>query len=138
MTAIAFNHVALNCRDMAATERYYSQHFGFRRARVIPLGESEIVFLKAGDFYLELFAAEEFDHVAAEGDGPHAQGIRHLAFQVDDIDGVISAMGEAAQITLGPLDFSDFIPGWRTVWVADPEGNVIEISQGFVDQVGLS
>ena len=37
-------------------------------------------------------------------------------------------------ITFGPLDFRDFIPGWRSVWLADPEGNVIQVTQGFVDQ----
>jgi glyoxylase I family protein len=30
------------------------------------------------------------------------------------------------------MNFDDFIRGWRSVWLADPEGNIIEISQGFV------
>jgi len=34
----------------------------------------------------------------------------------------------------GPLDFKGFILGWRTAWLADPEGNIVELSQGFVDQ----
>ncbi|MBE2271758.1 MAG: VOC family protein, partial [Anaerolinea sp.] len=61
-------------------------------------------------------------------------GVRHLAFKVDSIDAKLAEMGSDAQVTLGPLDFSDFIPGWRTVWVADPEGNIVEISEGFRDQ----
>jgi glyoxylase I family protein len=32
------------------------------------------------------------------------------------------------------MDFDAFIPGWRSVWVADPEGNIVEISHGFVDE----
>jgi glyoxylase I family protein len=32
------------------------------------------------------------------------------------------------------MSFNDFIPGWRTAWIADPEGNIVEISQGFTDQ----
>ena len=44
------------------------------------------------------------------------------------------AMGGDATVTLGPLDFGAFIKGWRTVWVADPDGNVVEISQGFTDE----
>ena len=32
------------------------------------------------------------------------------------------------------VDFGAFIPGWRTAWVADPDGIIVEISQGFVDQ----
>jgi glyoxylase I family protein len=43
-------------------------------------------------------------------------------------------MGSDAVITLGPLAFDDFIPGWKTAWVKDPEGNIIEITQGYVDQ----
>ena len=134
MTAVAFNHVALNCTDMAATERFYGDHFGFRRARVIPLGETQIIFLKSGEFYLELFDAEGDGGESADGDGPHAGGIRHIAFKVDDIDAVLASMGDDANVTLGPLDFGDFIPGWRTVWVSDPDGNVVEISQGFKDE----
>jgi glyoxylase I family protein len=43
-------------------------------------------------------------------------------------------MGEDAKITLGPVNFDDYIPGWRTVWLADPDGRIVEISQGFTDQ----
>jgi glyoxylase I family protein len=38
-------------------------------------------------------------------------------------------------ITLGPISFDAFIPGWKTVWVKDPDGNIVEISQGYTDQV---
>lgn len=132
-----FSHVALNCLDPIALERYYSQYFGFRRARVIPLGENNLlVFLKRDDgTYLEIFTTGDKRPTAMpEKDGDAWQGIRHIAFQVDDIDATLAAMGDAAKITLGPLDFGAFIPGWRTVWIADPEGNIVEISQGFVDE----
>jgi glyoxylase I family protein len=60
--------------------------------------------------------------------------VRHLAFKVDDVDAKLAEMGADAKITLGPLNFDDYIPGWRTVWIADPDGRIVEISQGFVDQ----
>ena len=135
MPELTFNHIALACEDPEAIERYYTKHFGFRRARVIPLGSEQIVFIKSGDVYLELFKAREARPVpAAGGDGPWYPGVRHLAFKVDDVDAKLIAMGAAATITLGPMSFDDFIPGWRTAWVADPEGNIVEISQGYVDQ----
>lgn len=129
-----FHHVALNCVDLAATERFYTQHFGFRRARAIPLGpDSQIVFLKLGDAYLELFQVDGA-RPTPQNDGPAAPGaVRHLAFRVADVDATLAAMGNAAQVTLGPLSFDDFIPGWRTAWISDPDGNIVEISQGFVD-----
>ena len=130
---VRFAHVALNCRDMAATEAYYTRHFGFRRVRLIPLGDASIVFLRLGDAWLELFGAEG-DAPAGEADGPHAPGVRHLAFTVDDVDAQLAAMGDAAVVTLGPLDFGDFIPGWRTVWLRDPDGTIVEVTQGYADQ----
>jgi glyoxylase I family protein len=132
---LTFSHVALNCREPLATERFYARHFGFRRARVILPGADQIVFLKSGTMYLELFKATgEAPGPGAEKDGPAYRGVRHIAFQVDDVDATLRAMGGDARVTLGPLNFGDFIPGWRTVWVADPDGNIVEISQGYTDE----
>lgn len=133
--SLVFSHVALNCRDPLATERYYTTHFGFRRARVIPLGADQIVFLKAGSVYLELFKATgDAPGAPPEKDGPAYTGIRHIAFQVDDVKAKLAAMGADAKVTLGPLDFGAFIPGWSTAWVSDPDGRIVEISQGYTDQ----
>jgi len=133
--SLVFSHVALNCRDPLATERFYVRHFGFRRARVIPLGAEQIVFLKAGSVYLELFQAKgDPPGPALEKDGPGYPGVRHIAFQVADVDATLAAMGADAHVTLGPLDFGAFIPGWRTAWVTDPDGTIVEISQGYTDQ----
>ena len=133
MTDTVFHHIALNCKDMAATERFYGAHFGFKRARTIVLPDAQIVFLRAGDAYLELFQAKG-ETAAQQNDGPAAQGIRHMAFRVDDVDAKLAAMGGDARVTLGPFGFDAFIPGWRTVWVSDPDGNIVEISQGFRDE----
>lgn len=133
--ASVFHHMAIACKDPVAIERFYTQHFGFRRARVIPVGDTQIVFIKAGNAYLELFQAKEpLPHERAVADGPWYPEWRHIAFKVDDVDAVIARMGDAAKITLGPFSFDAFIPGWRTVWLADPEGNIVEVTQGYVDE----
>lgn len=130
-----FSHIALSCADPVATEKWYTKHFGFARARVIPLGEEQIVFLKLGGVYLELFQAKGIAPIPpAENDGPGYPALRHIAFQVEDVDATLALIGEEAKVTLGPFGFDAFIPGWRTVWVADPDGNIVEISQGFTDQ----
>jgi glyoxylase I family protein len=135
MHMATFHHMGLACRDPLRIEGFYSRHFGFKRARVIPLGSEQIVFIRSGDAYLELFQAKgDAPAPAAEGAGPEYPAWRHLAFRVDDVDAKLHEMGSDARVTLGPINFDDFIPGWRTVWVADPEGNIIEISQGYVDQ----
>jgi len=129
-----FSHIALNCRDIDATEQFYTKFFGFARARNIPLGDgARITFLRHGDMLLELFSAEG-DRADGEGDGPHAAGIRHIAFQVDSLDATLDSFGGQIPVTLGPLDFTAFIPNWRTAWLRDPDGNVVEVSQGYVDE----
>jgi glyoxylase I family protein len=132
MANTAFSHMGIACNDPIAVERFYTKYFGFQRARVIPLGEEQIVFIRSGSAYLELFQAKEESPVSSPAnDGPWYPGWRHIAFQVD---AKLAEMGGDAKVTLGPMSFDDFIPGWRTVWVADPEGNIVEISQGYVDQ----
>jgi len=131
-------HVALNCRDLGVTERFYTDHLGFSRVRVIALGETSIVFLRLGDVRLELFqAADTSDRPDETADGAAAVGVRHLAFQTDDVSALLKRLEGHSAVTLGPLDFSDFIPGWRSAWLTDPDGRVIEISQGYTDDPDL-
>jgi glyoxylase I family protein len=131
-----FHHVSLNCQDPIDIERFYTKHFGFKRARVIQLPDRQIVFLKAGNVYLELFPAQGERPASpnTSGEGLLYPGVRSISFMVDSVDAQLAQMGDAARITFGPLDFGDFIPGWRSVWLADPEGNVVQVTQGFVDQ----
>jgi glyoxylase I family protein len=133
---MAFSHVALTCKDPIAVERFYTKYFGFTRGSVFDIGGgNQLVFIKSGNVYLELFpGAEDRQGSAPEKDGYPNVGVRHIAFQVDNVDAKLAEMGADAKITLGPMDFDAFIPGWRTVWVADPEGNIVEISQGYKDQ----
>lgn len=136
MTAPQWSHTALNCADQARTEQFYTRWFGFTRVRVVTLPGAEIVFLRNGPVLLELFGVTG---AAAEAiqDGPHDRGaVRHIAFQTDDVDAFLQRMGNAAQVSLGPIGFDDVIPGWRTVWLRDPDGVVVEVSQGYRDRNG--
>jgi glyoxylase I family protein len=145
--------VALNCADQAVTEEFYRSWFGFERARSVSLGSEEIIFLRSGEVLLELFATDQTAGAelggaelpgaglagaeSAVGDGPHRRGVaRHLAFQTDDVDAFMARIGDHVTVSLGPLDFDDFIPGWRSVWFTDPDGVAIEISQGYHDKEG--
>jgi glyoxylase I family protein len=138
MTALQrlqWSHVGLNCHDQEATEEFYRRWFGFERARAFDIGGGQqIVFLRNGDALLELFPANGEPLPAAGQDGPQQPGTtRHLAFQTDDVDAFLDRIGSQAPISLGPLDFDDFIPGWRSVWLTDPDGVIVEVSQGYTD-----
>lgn len=135
MADLVFHHMAIACNDPIAVEKWYTKHFGFTRARVIPLDGEQIVFIKCGSAYLEIFQAKENQpYPEHEKDGPWWTEWRHIAFKVDDVEAKLKEMGADANITLGPLDFGAFIPNWKTVWISDPEGNIVEITQGYVDE----
>ncbi|MGF1661912.1 MAG: VOC family protein [Kineosporiaceae bacterium] len=140
-TTLRWSHVALNCTDQAATEAFYVRWFGFRRVRRAPLGGGgEILFLRRGEVLLELFAAD--GPVAASpgraadlADGPARAGtVRHLAFQTDDLDDFLETAVGHLRVSLGPISFDGFLPGWRSVWVLDPDDVVVEVSQGYRDE----
>ena len=129
------HHLGLNCDDPIAIERWYAKHFGFQRLRVYLPGPDQVVVIGNGGVALELFPSQG-DAPAARGenDGPTGAGIRHLAFLVDDLDAKLAEMGEDAPVTLGPLDMGAFIDGMRVVWISDPEGNIVELNQGYEDE----
>ncbi|MGW5200579.1 VOC family protein [Streptomyces spiralis] len=135
VNGLRWSHVGLNCRDQKATEEFYTRWFGFARARVVEADGTRVIFLRRDQVYLELFPSSAEPIFATVADGPQHPGVaRHLAFQVDSVDTFLDAAGDALDITLGPLAFDAFIPGWKTVWVKDPDGVVVEVSQGYTDQ----
>ena len=85
-------------------------------------------------FYLELFKSDS-DSPCPDpiNDGHTFPGFRHLAFKVNNVDEKLKSISNP-EITLGPVDFDAWIVGWRTVWIKDPDGRIIEISQGFTDE----
>jgi glyoxylase I family protein len=136
MAGYVIHHLALSCSDPIALERWYTKHFGFARKRVYLPGPDQVVVIGNGGVSLELFPAKGERPSAPEGDGagPEYPGFRHLAFLVDDLDAKLADLGEEAPLTLGPLDMGDLIPGMRVAWVSDPDGNIVELNQGFVDE----
>jgi glyoxylase I family protein len=143
-----FAHIALNCTDLTAAESFYTTWFGFSRSRVFELPDTTVVFLTNGVVQLELFhtpgivgsteadGQQTPDSVdAGMADGPHTPGqIRHLAFQVDDVQGFLDRVAGRIPVTLGPLAFDSFIPGWRSAWLRAPDNVIIEVSQGYQDR----
>lgn len=136
MAGIQIHHISLTCSDPLAVERYYTNHFDFVRSRVVDLGEgNQIVFLRGPGIRLELFqATAERPVPPPENDGYPWPSVRNISFEVDDVDAKLAAMGADADIAFRTLDFSAFIPGWRSVWLRDPEGFLVQLTQGYVDQ----
>jgi len=135
MPEVTFSHIGLSCKDPIAVEKFYTKHFGFRRARVYLPGPGQVVVIRSGALELELFpSTEQRPTPAVGGAGQDYPGVRHIAFLVDDLDAKLADMGPDVRITLGPLDMGQFIPGMRVAWISDPEGNIVELNQGYVDE----
>ncbi len=133
-TAVAINHLAFRCRDLAAQEAFYTKHFGFRRSRTFRRGEpGEFFMLKLGSVRVELFPPDPADGADAKG-GPQGVGYRHLAFDVAKLEPVLEAL-RADGIEPDPIiELPQLGEGFRIVFFRDPEGNVVELMEGYRDE----
>ena len=130
----AFNHIALNCSNLAEQEAFYAKYFGFKRSRTFNRGKPDEFFLmKLGAIRLELFPTDRAKTAAMQG-GEQPIGFKHLAFDVPKLEPVLEAL-RADGIEPDPIiDAGDFIPGLRLVFFRDPEGNVLELLEGYRDE----
>ena len=128
MPALKLNkvhHIAIICSNYQTSKHFYTAILNleivketFRAAR-----QSYKLDLKVNDTYqVELFS---FPEPAARPSRPEACGLRHLAFEVDDIVaavGILNAKGvetEAIRV--------DEITGKRFTFFADPDGLPLEL-----------
>lgn len=126
----AIHHIAYHCRDRIALERFYTKHLGFRRARVFNAAtENEFVMLRLGACCIELFASPEPE---AQAEKPHL-GVKHLAYEVEDLDAMLGGL-RADGIEPGPVLDSVGVEGLRVCFLGDPEGNTIELMEGWHDE----
>ncbi len=124
-------HIAFNCRDIRRQEQLFTTHFGFRRARVFNAGTpDEFIMLRLGSTCVELFPASD-SGVAGE----QSVGFKHLALEVPDLELAIANL-HADGIETDPIvDCASVVPGLRVCFFTDPEGNRIELMQGYQDQI---
>jgi len=132
----AVQHLALNCKDLKAQAKFYQKHFGFKRARVFNEGTpNEFVMLRLGTMCLELFQATNLLSSSRGSEQP--LGFKHLAFEVSDLDKTLAALREDGIQTENIIDCSSIVNGMRVSFFDDPEGNRLELMQGYQDQSGL-
>ncbi len=128
----ALQHIAFNCHDMAAMERFYTEQFGFRRARTFHRGlPGEFLMLRLGGMCLELFNVPA--DLAVRG-GEQAVGFKHMAFEVPDMEAAIIRLQAVGVKTGDIIDAGKSVPGLRVCFFDDPEGNIIELMEGWHDE----
>jgi len=129
----ALQHLALNCANLKKQEQFYSRHFGFRRARVFNANTpDEFVLLRLGPMCLELFQAPaEHTSLVAKA---QPVGFQHFAFAVSDLEATLAALHADGLPTDNIIDCGAIVPGMRICFFHDPEGNRIELVQGYKDE----
>ena len=119
------HHIAIICSDYEQSKHFYSEILGLKIVREVyrPERESYKLDLEVGNQYqVELFS---FPDPPARPSQPEAVGLRHLAFEVDNIDEAVTHM-HAFGITVEPIRIDEFT-GKRFTFFADPDGLPIEL-----------
>lgn len=134
---LAVDHIGLSVGDLETAADFYGRAFGYERELEFEVGPERIPGLMlrhADDVRLELFerpgsvagiqAATPIEALAVRGYG-------HLALAAAAVDPVFdAAVAAGARPVVEPRDIPE--RGIRLAFVADPEGNLIEL----VEQLG--
>ncbi|HHF3003782.1 SMU1112c/YaeR family gloxylase I-like metalloprotein [Vibrio diabolicus] len=123
----AIHHVAIICSDYSRSKRFYTEVLGlkviaenYREAR-----DSYKLDLALPDgSQVELFS---FPGAPERPSFPEAQGLRHLAFLVDDVEQV-KAYLESNDVEVEPIRIDEFT-GKAFTFFQDPDGLPLEIYQ---------
>jgi glyoxylase I family protein len=118
------HHIAIICSDYAISKKFYTEKLGLSIVREVyrEARDSYKLDLALGEQYIiELFS---FPNPPARPSRPEACGLRHLAFQVKDIE---ETVGQLATVNIDsePIRIDEFT-GKKFTFIADPDDLPIE------------
>jgi len=119
------HHVAIICSDYEKSKHFYSEVLGLKIVREVyrEARQSYKLDLEVGDQYqIELFS---FPNPPVRPSRPEATGLRHLAFEVDNIEDAIDHL-KTFNIAVEPVRI-DECTGKRFTFFADPDGLPVEL-----------
>jgi glyoxylase I family protein len=119
------HHVAIICSDYQRSKTFYTQTLGLAIIQETYRAErnSYKLDLAIGDqAKIELFS---FPNPPLRPSRPEAQGLRHLAFEVDHIEAVVKEL-QAKGVTVEPVRI-DELTGKQFTFFSDPDGLPLEL-----------
>jgi glyoxylase I family protein len=122
------HHIAIICSDYQKSKAFYTEILGFEALNETFRAERnswKLDLALNGNYILELFS---FPDSPKRPSHPEACGLRHLAFEVDDIQKTIEAL-RAKKIVCEDLRV-DELTGKQFTFFSDPDNLPIEIYQG--------
>lgn len=118
------HHIAIICSDYEVSKAFYTEVLGFAIIREVYRAERQSYKLDLavnGIYAIELFS---FPEPVKRASRPEAAGLRHLAFEVDDLELVIASM-EHKGVEVEPIRIDEFTEK-RFTFIADPDQLPIE------------
>ena len=118
------HHIAIICSDYQRSKRFYTEILGLKIVREVFRGERNSWKLDLevnGLYQIELFS---FPNPPARPSRPEAAGLRHLAFEVDNLDEAVAKVKKYS-VEVEPIRVDEFT-GKRFTFFADPDGLPIE------------
>ena len=118
------HHIAIICSDYQKSKKFYTEVLGLEIIREVYRENRQSFKLDLalnGTYVIELFS---FPDVPQRVSRPEAAGLRHLAFEVDDLEKVIAHL-EKFHIEAEPIRIDEFTEK-RFTFIADPDNLPIE------------
>ena len=120
------HHVAIIASNYEVSKNFYTKVLGLEVIREVYRKERDSykLDLKIGDSEIELFS---FHNAPERLSYPEARGLRHLAFQVDNIDDAIASLNSNG-IECEPIRVDEFT-GKRFTFFEDPDNLPLELCE---------
>jgi glyoxylase I family protein len=118
------HHIAIICSDYNRSKAFYTEILGLKAIREVYRTERQSYKLDLAlndQYVIELFS---FPAPPPRPSRPEALGLRHLAFEVDDLDAVVAHL-QQQRCVVKPIRVDEFTEK-RFTFVADPDGLPIE------------
>lgn len=118
------HHIAIICTDYEKSKRFYTEVLGLTVIREVFRTQRQSFKLDLslqGQYVIELFS---FPDPPKRPSKPEAAGLRHLAFEVNDLDAVVARL-QTFGIVPEPIRTDEFTEK-RFTFIADPDDLPIE------------
>ena len=125
MNLKSIHHIAIICSDYEISKRFYTEVLGLEIVREVFRKERNSYKLDLalnGNYILELFS---FPNPPKRTSRPEATGLRHLAFEVENLEEVIEKLN-LKNIQTEPIRIDEFT-GKRFTFFSDPDGLPLEL-----------
>jgi methylmalonyl-CoA/ethylmalonyl-CoA epimerase len=125
------HHVGISVSSMERSIAWYGEQFGFtvRSQTYVESAQLKIVYVTNGEYEIELFEKADSDGVPIHdqdvGHSFSVQGLKHIAFAVEDVDATWSELSRRElDLVTPPTTNSDL--GVRYCFIRDPDGTLLE------------